>query len=40
MEIVKYIRSFFGGNSSDGVDTAVNNGYVAEVETGVQISDG
>ena len=30
------IQSLFGGNASDGVDTAVNYGYLADVKTEVQ----
>ena len=35
-----FIRNYFGKNTSDGVDTAVNNGYVANVETEYQKADG
>lgn len=34
------IQSLFSGNASDGVDTAVNHGYVADVKTEVQNADG
>jgi len=39
-EIGNFIKNFFGNNTSDGVDIAVNNGYVAEVETKKQNADG
>lgn len=29
-EIVEFVKEFFGANASDGVDTAVNHGFVAE----------
>lgn len=32
-EIVSFVKEFFGANSSDGVDTAVNYGFVAEGKT-------
>ena len=35
-----FIRNYFGKNTSDGVDTAVNNGYVADVKTDYQNADG
>lgn len=35
-----FIRNYFGKNTSDGVDTAVNNGYVADVKTDYQKADG
>jgi len=34
------IQSLFSENASDGVDTAVNHGYVADVKTEVQNADG
>ncbi len=34
------IKHFFGQNSSDGVDKAVNEGYVADVKTEYQEADG
>lgn len=39
-DIGNFIKNFFGSNASDGVDIAVNNGYVAEVETKKQNADG
>lgn len=39
-DIGNFVKEFFGGNSSEGVDTAVNNGYVAEVKTEYQSADG
>ena len=35
-----FIKDFFGKNSSDGVDTAVNNGYVSDIKTDYQNADG
>lgn len=32
-EIVEFVKEFFGANASDGVDTAVNHGFVAEGKT-------
>ncbi len=32
-EIVDFVKELFGTNASDGVDTAVNNGFVAEGKT-------
>ena len=39
-DIGNFIKNFFGSNTSEGVDIAVNNGYVAEVETKKQNADG
>ena len=39
-DIGNFVKEFFGGNSSEGVDTAVNNGYVAEVKTEYQSAEG
>ena len=39
-DIGNFVKEFFGGNASEGVDTAVNNGYVAEVKTEYQSADG
>lgn len=39
-DIGNFVKEFFGGNSSEGVDSAVNNGYVAEVKTEYQESEG
>lgn len=39
-EIGIFIKNLFGANTSDGVDTAVNNGYVAEVKTDYQEAEG
>lgn len=35
-----FIKSYFGKNTSDGIDTAVNNGYVADIKTEYQKADG
>ena len=32
-EIVEFVKELFGANASDGVDTAVNHGFVAEGKT-------
>ena len=32
-EIIEFVKELFGANSSDGVDIAVNNGFVAEGKT-------
>ena len=32
-EIIEFVKDLFGYNASDGVDIAVNNGFVAEGET-------
>ena len=39
-DIGNFIKEFFGGNSSEGVDTAVNNGYVADANTEYQNAEG
>lgn len=39
-EIENFVKNLFGANTSDGVDTAVNNGYVADVKTEYQNADG
>ena len=39
-EIGNFVKNLFGANTSDGVDTAVNNGYVADVKTEYQNADG
>ena len=39
-DIGNFVKEFFGGNASEGVDTAVNNGYVAEVKTEYQSAEG
>lgn len=39
-DIGNFVKEFFGGNTSDGVDTAVNNGYVADANTEYQKADG
>lgn len=39
-DIGNFIKNLFGKNTSDGVDIAVNNGYVAELETEVQSAEG
>lgn len=39
-DIGNFIKNLFGENTSDGVDIAVNNGYVVEVKTEVQSADG
>lgn len=39
-DISNFIKSFFGLNTSEGVDTAVNNGFISEVEPTVQSADG
>ena len=39
-EIVDYINRLFGGNTSDGLETAVNNGYVEEINTEYQEAGG
>lgn len=35
-----FFKDFFGKNSSDGVDRAVNNGYVENIDSNYQNSDG
>lgn len=39
-DIGTFIKNFFGANSSDGVDTAINNGYVSNVNTEYKNADG
>lgn len=39
-DITNFIKNLFGANTSGGVDTAVNNGYIADVETEYQNADG
>ncbi len=39
-DIENFIKSIFGTNTSDGVDTAINNGYVTEVKTETQKAEG
>ena len=39
-DIGNFVKEFFGGSSSEGVDIAVNNGYVAEVKTEYQEAEG
>ena len=39
-DIGDFVKEFFGANSSDGVDTAVNNGYVADANTEYQNAEG
>lgn len=39
-EIGNFVKAFFGGSESKGVDIAVSNGYVADVETEYQSADG
>lgn len=39
-DIENFIRNLFGANTSDGVDTAINNGYVTEIETEIQKAEG
>jgi len=39
-DIKTAVKSLFGGNTSEGVDIAVNNGYIADVNTEVQSADG
>jgi len=34
------VKSLFGGNTSEGVDIAVNNGYIANANTEIQSADG
>lgn len=38
--IGNFVKNLFGANTSDGVDIAVNNGYLAEIETEPQSADG
>lgn len=39
-DIGEFIKNLFGQNSSEGIDTAVNNGYVADVNAEIQSADG
>lgn len=39
-DISNYLKNLFGANSSDGVDIAVNNGYMSEINTEYQEADG
>lgn len=39
-EIGNFVKNLFGANTSDGVDTAVNNGYVSDVKTEYQNAEG
>lgn len=39
-DIGSFIKNFFGANSSDGVDIAVNNGYISNVDMEYQKVDG
>ena len=39
-DIGNFVREFFGGAESEGVDIAVSNGYVADVETEYQSAEG
>lgn len=39
-DIGNFIRNLFGANTSDGVDIAINNGYVADVKTETQSAEG
>lgn len=39
-DIGNFIKSLFGANTSDGVDIAINNGYVSEVKTETQSAEG
>ena len=39
-EIVNFVKNLFGANSSEGVDTAVANGYIKKVEEEYQEADG
>lgn len=39
-DVGNFINKLFGKNSSEGVDTAVNNGYVAEVKTEYKKAEG
>lgn len=39
-DIGNFIRNLFGANTSDGVDIAINNGYVSEVKTETQSAEG
>lgn len=39
-DIGNFIRNLFGANTSDGVDIAINNGYVSEIQTETQSAEG
>lgn len=39
-DIENFIKNLFGANTSDGLDTAINNGYVTEVKTETQSAEG
>lgn len=39
-DIGEYVKQFFGGNTSKGVEIAANNGYIANVETEYQNTEG
>lgn len=39
-DIGNFVKNLFGANTSDGVDTAINNGYVAQIKTDYQKADG
>lgn len=39
-DIENFIRNLFGANTSDGVDIAINNGYVSDVKTEAQSAEG
>lgn len=39
-DIGNFIQNFFGANTSDGVDVALNNGYETKVETQTQKAEG
>lgn len=39
-EIKEFVKEFFGANASDGVDTAVNNGFIAKPKIEEQTAEG
>ncbi len=39
-DIENFIKNLFGANTSDGVDIAINNGYVTEIKTETQSAEG
>lgn len=39
-DIEKLIKNLFGANTSDGVDIAINNGYLSEIQTETQSAEG
>jgi len=39
-DIGNFIKNVFGANTSDGVDIAINNGYVSKVKTEIQSAEG